>query len=136
MDYIRSNKLIVSTIAIQLIALPLILLLVKQNQDTRTRAEQSSSLYFNPPSSTASPITVDPGEKFSLDVMLNPGNNLISLAKIEIIYDPAVTDIDLTINNPVVVNSQAFPVIVEGPVLSNGKVQIVVSVGADQTKVI
>ena len=138
MDFIRSHKFIVATIVIQLIALPLILLAVKERQETQTQAEKSTTLFFNPTSSINTPLTKNVGESFSVDLMVNPGNNLVSLAKIEINYDP--TKVTLATNNPIVVNSQAFPTTVEGPVVTEtattGRVQIVVSVGSDQTKVI
>ncbi|MBI4039326.1 hypothetical protein HY388_00680, partial [Candidatus Daviesbacteria bacterium] len=50
------------------------------------------------------------------------------------LYDP--TKITLSATNPVVVNTGVFPQIVEGPVLSSGKIQVVLSVGPDQTKVV
>lgn len=40
MNYFRKHKLIFSTIMIQLIVLPLILVAVKQQQDTKTRAAE------------------------------------------------------------------------------------------------
>ena len=48
MDWIIRHKLIAATIAIQLIALPLIILVVKQRQETQTQAEKSTTLFFNP----------------------------------------------------------------------------------------
>ena len=138
MDFIRRHKLIAATIAIQLIVLPIILIAVKQQQDTQTKAQQSTTLFFAPATSTSTPLEKNPGENFSMDLMVNPGNNMISLARIEVNYDP--TKVKLQSSNPVTVNIQAFPVTVEGPLISEtgttGKVQIVVSVGADQTRVI
>lgn len=134
MDLIRSHKLIVATIVIQIIALPLILMVVKTRQTTTTKASAASTLYFTPQTTSGSPVSKNVNEDVSLDLMINPGTNLVSLAKLDISYD--ATKFSVADASKVVVNTTAFPVTVEGPVLSNGRVQIVVSVGSDQTKVI
>lgn len=134
MEHLIKHKLILLTIAIQLVALPLVLFAVKQNQDTRTRATASTTLSFSPISTSSAPYSVNIGQEFPVDVVLTPSENLISLAKFEINYDPS--KITLSQTNPVVVNSAAFPQIVEGPVYTNGKIQLVVSIGFDRTRVI
>src|SRR3972149_2996960 len=134
MELIKKHKLIFGIIAVQLIVLPLLLLLVRQQQETRTGAVAATTLSFLPNSGATSPINANINQEFTVDLMLNPGTNLVSLAKLDITYDPTV--IALSSSTPVVVNSTAFPVIVEGPIYTNGRVQIVVSVGSDQTKVI
>ncbi len=134
MDFIHSHKLIVATVIIQLIALPLILLVVKTRQDSQTQASKASTLYFSPQTTSNSPITKNINEDVVVDVMVDPGTNLVSLAKLDITYDPS--KLSVTNANQVVVNSAAFPTTIEGPVLSGGKIQIVVSIGSDQTKVI
>lgn len=40
MDYFKRHKLVFSTVVIQLLALPLILTIIKEQQDTRTRAAE------------------------------------------------------------------------------------------------
>jgi hypothetical protein len=139
MEFFRKHKLIAATIAIQIVLLPLIIYLVKQQQDSQTQATPATVLYFNPQSGpNGNPIIKNINDALSLDLMVTPASNLISLIKVEINYDP--TKIKLSPQNPVTVNTQAFPVIVEGPVVTEsgttGKVQIIVSVGGDQTKVI
>ena len=135
MDFIRSHKLIAATIAIQIIALPLIVLVVKTRQNnTITKATAASTLSFAPQTTANTPLTKNVNDDVSVDLMLDPGTNLISLAKIDLTYD--ATKFTVSDASKVVVNATAFPVTVEGPVLSSGRVQIVVSVGSDQTKVI
>jgi hypothetical protein len=135
MDFIRSHKLIVATIAIQIIALPLILFLVKQRQETRTQAAATTTLYFNPASSASTPIQATPGQNIALDLMVDPGANWISLAKIEITYDPNV--LAPADANPVVVNAETFPVTLEGPITSTpGKIQMTLAIGGNLDKVI
>jgi hypothetical protein len=136
MEFFRKHKLIAATVAIQIVVLPLMLLMVKQEQETSVQAAPATTLYFNPASSVNAPIIKNVNDAFALDLMVAPGNNLVSLIKVEINYDPAKFKLSAT--NPIIVNSRAFPVTVEGPVISEsaGKIQIVVSVGSDQTKVI
>lgn len=134
MDFFRSHKLISATIIIQIIAIPLILLLVQQKQDTRTHAAASSTLYFNPSSSSSSPIQGTIGQNMALDLNVDPGTNQVSFAKVEIDYDPTLFTPDPT--NPVVVNSQAYLEVLEGPVLTTGKIEIAISIGANTQHVI
>lgn len=134
MENLLKHKLILATIAIQLVALPLILFVVKQQQKTTTKATAGTTLSFSPTTTTTSPLAVNVGQDFSVDVVVNPTTNLISLAKIDIKYD--FSRMTLSATNPIVINSQAFPTIVEGPIYSQGSIKIVVSIGSDQTKVI
>jgi len=57
MDLIRSHKFIFATIIIQMITLPLILLTVKQTQETQTRAQTPTNIYPSPSNSVDLPIT-------------------------------------------------------------------------------
>lgn len=119
---------------IMIIFLPLILFFNNQNQDQRGRAEGSTSFYFIPTSSSSFPIQKKVGETFYVDMMVNPGKNLASLIKVDISYDPE--KISLSQNNPLVINEKTFPQVIEGPVYSSGRIQIVLSVGSDMSKVI
>ena len=134
MHEVKKNKFLTLVLCLLFIALPLMLFLVKQKQETKGNAQASTSLYFSPATSSKSLLSKTVGENFSMDLMINPGINLISLAKIEIIYDP--TKLKLSTVSPLIINENSFPEIIEGPVYSNGKVQFVVSVGSNLTKVI
>lgn len=121
-------------LAIMLVTLPLVLIILQQQQIIRGSAQASTSLFFAPPSSVTSPIIKRPGETFYLDLMLNPGENLVSLIKLEITYDP--TKLTPSAIDPLLVNQTVFPEILEGPVYSSGKIQMVLSVGSDFSKAI
>ncbi len=69
-----------------------------------------------------------------MDVMVDPGNNLVSFIKLEIQYDP--TKIATDGANAFAVNPAAFPSTLEGPTYTPGKITATLSVGADSTKVI
>jgi len=138
MELIRRHKLLFIVVIVQLIALPLLLYIVKQNQETRTQAVKSTNLFFTPNTTSSSPLNVDVSSEFSVDIMLDPGVNLASLVKIDIAYDPAVIEPNNiiaippnnnTVNHSIDINYDAFPIIVEGPVYSNGRIQVIVSVG-------
>lgn len=134
MERILQHKLILVTIAIQLVALPIVLFAVKERQETRTQASASTTLSFMPTSTSTTPHTVNLGQSFPVDVVVIPSNNLITLAKLEINYDSS--KLSLSEANPITINTTAFPQVVEGPVYSPGKIQIVVSTGFDYTRVI
>ncbi len=67
-----------------LLAIPLTLGLLSTQQKVRTRAQKSSTLSF---STLNGPVTV--GQKFNLDILLDPGQNQISFVKMVISYNPA-----------------------------------------------
>ena len=134
MEHFLKHKLILATIAIQIVALPLVLFAVKEKQETRTQASATTTLSFSPASTSSAPHSINLGQEFPVDVIVTPVDDLISLAKLEINYDPA--KITLSPTNPILVNAAAFPQIIEGPVYTNGKIQLVVSIGFDRTRVI
>ncbi len=134
MRYLQKHKVVSSFVAFLLIALPIIVLASMKNQDTRGRAQASTTLYFSPVTSATSPLQKTVGNSFSLDLMLSPGTNLVTFTKIEILFDPTKLTLDTT--NPLVVNTAVFPQIVEGPVYGSGKIDIVLSVGPDLSKAV
>ncbi len=131
---IIKHKYFAFSAVVMIIMLPLFLVINNQQRDTRSRAEKSTTLSFIPVSAPNSPMQKAVGETFSLDVMLNPGKNLVSLIKLDIQYDPTL--ISISPSNPLVINEAVFPQIIEGPVYSYGRVQVVLSVGADLSKAI
>lgn len=145
MERVLQHKLILVTIAIQLVALPFVLFAVKQQQETRSQAsgnstytpipiEPTTTLSFNPNSTLTTPHSVKVGQEFPVEVIIEPNENLVSLAKLEINYDPS--KLILSKENPTIVEPTAFPETIEGPVYTNGKIQLVVSTGFDRTRVI
>lgn len=119
---------------IMLIFMPLVLVVNQKQQETRGRAEQSTTLSFSPQTTSNNPLQIARGESINLDLVLNPGKNIISLVKVDILYDPA--RIKLSPSNPVTVNKTAFPNILEGPTYLEGRVRLVLSVGSDFSKAV
>ena len=115
-------------------AIPLTILLTRQEQDTRQRADVSTTLTFSPTSTSTAPIKQLPNSTVGLDVMINPGNNLVSVITYEVTFDP--TKVTVSTASDVTVNQTAFPQSLEGPIVSSGKIAGTVSIGSDYSKAI
>jgi hypothetical protein len=116
-------------IIILLIGIPLSLYLVQQQQEVRSHAEKSTTLSLTPATTTKGV-----GDTIPLDVMIDPGKNLASFVKLEITYDPTKLSIDQ--QTGFVPNPSTFPITVEGPVFSSGKILVSLSIGANTTAAI
>lgn len=118
-------------IFIILVGVPITIYLLQQQQEARSRAEKSTNLTFTPDSSQANPIQKQINDMIPLDIMVNPGTNLVSYVKLSIQYDPdklGVNEADAFIPN-----TGVFPTVLEGPIYSSGKIEITLSVGPNPT---
>lgn len=116
------------------VILMLLIILLQKSSESRIRALKSTVLSFSPASSQTAPVSVTTFENIPMDIMVDPGNNMVSLIRLEIEYDSAKLQPNGT--TPFVRNTTAFPVALEGPVYSTGKVAIVLSIGSDPTRAI
>jgi len=116
-----------------LISIPLTLSLTKRPQETRSRASGSTTLSFTPSSTTTAPLQKDIGDTIDVDMMVDPGTNMVTFVRFQVNYDP--TKLEL-LPNPFVLNTTSFPVAVEGPIVANGSLAESVSIGSDPTKAI
>ncbi len=134
MNTINKKKiLIVGFALLLLISIPLTLSLMSQRQETRQRAAGSTTLSFEPASATATPLTKKIGEEITMDLVVEPGTNLVTFVKYQITFDP--TKIQLKATNPIVLNSAVFSS-VEGPVTTANSIAQSISIGSDPTKAI
>ncbi len=117
-----------------LISLPVTLIVLQKPQEDRSHAQASTLLSFSPASTQTSPTQVSLNDSVSLQPMLDPGNNLVSIVKLEIDYDPTKLAPDGT--NAFTPNTTSFPTVLEGPIYDSGKMQVLISVGSDPTKAI
>lgn len=125
---------LIGFIVILLIGIPVSVYLLQQQQETRSRAQKSTTLTFAPDSSQTSPIQKKVGDTIPLDITVNPGTNLVSFLKLQIQYD---TDKLATASaNAFAPNTVIFPTVLEGPIYSPGKIEITLSVGPDPTKAV
>ncbi len=132
MSFFKKNPLLkLGLLALVLVGLPAAVFLSQKQAENRSRASASTTLYFTPSTTTSSPLQKNVGETVAFDVMINPGNNLAALVKLEIDWDGAKLQ---PVGNAFVQNVTSMPIIVEGPILTNGKLLITLSNGSDPTK--
>lgn len=124
---ILTNKFfILGNLLLILIAIPVTLFFVKKQQEVRSKAAASSKLYFNP----ANTSTSTQCQNFTIDLMLDPGSNIVSIVDFYITYDP--TKVDIT----QIVPSTSFPTVVRASSIATGTASMSVSVGSDVTRAV
>ncbi len=132
--------LLVGFIIVLLVAVPLTVYLVQQQQKSRISAVAKTTLSFNPASKT---VSVD--ETFNLDIRVDPGDtNQVSLLKFIINYDPAklateaagATICPASPTEAFCPNLSAFPNVMQGPIYEPGKISVTLSVGNDLSKAV
>ncbi len=124
-------------IAVLLIGIPVTVYLVQRQQQTQSHAAKSTNLAFSPDSSASAPIQKNVGDPIPLDISVDPGTNLVSIVKFEIVYDP--TKLATASANAFQQDDNeknAFPALVEAPIYTPGKITVTLSVGPDPTKAI
>ncbi|MCL5438684.1 MAG: PKD domain-containing protein [Patescibacteria group bacterium] len=130
--------LLLGFILVLLGAIPVTLYLLQRQQEIRSSAAPLTVVSFKPDSTLASPIQKNVGDKADMDIMMDPGKNIITVVKLYIKYDPKKLAV---IQNGFVPNS-AVVTALEGPTYNSGSVYALLSVivsssqGADPTKVI
>ena len=128
MSIFSGKKLILlGFIVVLLVAIPLTVYLVQQQQKTRSSAAPSTVLSLK-----ETPQTVAVGDSVSLDIMVDPGQNYVSLAKFTISYDP--TRLSLA-EDGFVVNTNTATVFVQ-PTYGPSSVSVTLATGGGQTKVL
>ncbi|MBU4099034.1 PKD domain-containing protein [Patescibacteria group bacterium] len=125
---------LIGFIFVLLVGIPITVYFLQEQQETRIRAEKSTNLTFTPDSSTTNPIKKSIGDSIPLDIMVNPGTNLVSFLKLSIQYDPDKLATDS--GSAFKPNTIVFPTVLEGPIYSSGKIEVTLSVGPDPTKAI
>lgn len=125
--------LLLGFVVIILVAIPVSVYILQQQQRTKSLAVASTHLFFNP--SQRNITQLDQTADFA--IMLNPTEesppNQISFAKLIINYDPSIVSTD---EAGFVLNKSAFSTVLEGPTFSSGSILVVLSVGADPSKAI
>lgn len=135
MNMTKKKILLFGFIAVMLIGIPLTLYGIKLQQETRQQAEKATALSFFPDSSDAQPLNKGLNEEFPLDIQVDPGTNLVSFLKLEIQYDETKLATSEAAD-AFKVNEAAFPVTLEGPVFTPGKIAVTLSIGSDPTNAV
>lgn len=122
MQILKNRYFIVGNLILLLTIIPIILFLVRQQQSTQSEAAKSSILSFNPPSSSTTTACTE----FSVDVRVDPGQNVVSIVDLFISFDP--TALQLLEITP---DAQIFPTTVRPGDIQNGTGtgSIMVSIG-------
>lgn len=128
--------LIIAVIVIILVAIPLTLYLLSQQQDLRQHAQAASTLSFAPDSSTSAPIEAKVGDPVDLDLYVDPASNLVSIVRLEIQYDSTKLATASGANPAFQNNAATFPTVLEGPIYQDGKIDVTISIGSDTTKAV
>ncbi len=124
---ILTNKFfILGNLLLILIAIPVTLFFVKKQQEVRSKAAASSKLYFNP----ANTNTSTQCQNFTVDLMVDPGSNIVSIVDFYITYDP--TKVDITQITP----STNFSTTVRASSIASGTASMSVAVGSDVTRAV
>ena len=107
------------------LTIPVTLSFLSQTQQTRSSAAPSARLYFNTPSV----IQANTCQSISMDVMVDPGNNLVSIVDFTINFDPTKLIFES------IEQSEQFPTLIKTGGLEN-EVNMSVSVGSDVTRAV
>jgi hypothetical protein len=99
-----------------LIAIPVSIFLVRQNQEMRSKAAPATSLSFNPPS-----VTKQVGDEFNLAVQIDTGDNAVFVAQLILAYDPTKLEAENITNGPLFPN-----VLIAGAIDPSGKASITI----------
>jgi hypothetical protein len=132
MTLITRKNVLYALVAIIALSVPLTIGILQRQQETRSRANASTTLSFTP-ISTAAPLQKSKGDIISLDLMVTPGTNLITFVKFQLTYDPS--KLEPVSPDAFTLNKDAF-LSKDGPIISSGSLLASASVGSDPTKAI
>ncbi len=142
MNFSGKRLLLFGLIFILLVAIPITIYLASQQQEVQSHATPSTTISLCSSSTTSvsscnAQINATVGQSFSVDVVMNPGQNLVSFVKLHITYDASKLDLSDTKVSP---NASVATALTE-PVYTPGSAVIslgivVNSAGVDPTKII
>lgn len=122
------NLFLLGFIGVLLAAIPVTVYYLQQQQETRTKAEQSTTLSLIPAAKT-----VNAQEKFTLDINMDPGKNVVIGTTLSINYEPSKV---ATVDAGLVANSSAFPNMVGDIVYSSGNILVTMQTGLAEPQLI
>jgi hypothetical protein len=130
--------LLIGFIVVLLIAIPVTVFLVQQQNKTKSGAVAATTISILPPSQA--PIHV--GDDVNLNIQVNPAtattSNLVSYVKFTILYDSTklATDGAGLVTNSTTNPTHVLPDILQGPVYGDGTISITLSAGGDPSQVV
>ncbi len=130
----QKKALILGSLLVLALSIPITVRFLQPRQEIRSKAAGSTKLSFTPVSTATAPLQKNVGDTIALDMMVDPGTNLVTFIRFQLQYDP--TKLEIVQPDPFTINASAFPQKIEGPVLGSGTVAESLSVGSDPTKAI
>ena len=133
------TKILLGGLLFLLLAIPLTLSFLPQQQDLRSRAAGGTSLSLIPQPGPGNSIQKTVGDNISVDVFVDPAGNAVATARMQIKYDVSKLQAVAPYYTPYVpstANAQSLPNIIDGPISSNGMISVSVTSGFDTTKAV
>lgn len=127
MGILKNKFFIIGNILLLLAVIPITLYVVKRQTDLRSKAAPSTVLSFTPASAST---TV--GQTVKLDIIVDPGQNIVSIVEMTVQVDPDKFDI-VSLER----NTTAFSSLLKGPTINkDGTAYLSVSTSTDPSKAI
>lgn len=134
MSFLSGKKLLLfGFIVVLLVAIPLTVYLVQQQQKTQSGATPTTALSLAESGTTNTTVDTTVGSTVVFDVNIDPGQNLVSAVRVIINYDPVKL---ATASAGFVPNPSVFPTIMDGPIYSSGSISALLTLGGSAEKVI
>jgi hypothetical protein len=125
--------LLLGFIIVLLVAIPVTVFLINQQQQTQSKAAPATILSIVDSTTSSPNKTMKIGESATFKVIVNPGTNQVSFSKFTLTYDPTKLEV---VSGDFKPNSVNFPSILQGPTYGSGTVSITMSIGGALDKVI
>lgn len=126
-------KLLFTVLFLLLISVPVTLALLQSRQETRTHASGGTTLSLIPQPGPGSSIQKTSGQLVPIDLVVDPLGNAVTGIRMQIKYDPSRLE---PVAGSAYTTTTDFPVVIEGPVISNGTISEIISVGSDTSKAV
>ena len=131
-----SRPLQVGIVLLLVAILPVVVLLAREQQTNRSSAAKATVLSFTPRSTERNPIGIKRGNFTTLNIMLDPGTNLVNVVQLEIQYNPD----HLGIDDPaeaIKIDANVLPQELEKPHIEKpGTIRASYAIGSDPSKAI
>lgn len=126
MKILKNKYFILGNILLILLIIPLTLFFISKTQENRSSAAPSTILSLSPSTNQAKK-----GQQFPVKVIVNPGQNIVSIVDMYILFD--ASKLKLVSITP---NKDAFQTTLRGPNIQAGSANLSVNIGSDSTKAI
>ena len=135
MKYIQNKNVIVllTLLFVGITTLAFISSRFRSTTLTRTNALQSTTLSFVPTTTQSAPLQKNINDTVTFDLMVTPGQNFVSLTRLEILYDSTTLQ---PITPALVQNTDAFPTTLDPVSMTPGRITATFTIGTDPTKAI